>query len=50
VGKPVALALEDGLAADAEIVISSDPDRAEAAARLEGFTLGPSEAVVLRLS
>jgi alpha-glucosidase len=50
VGKPVALALEDGLAADAQIVISSDPDRAEAATRVEGFMLGPSEAVLLRLA
>jgi alpha-glucosidase len=49
-GTSVALGLEDGLAARAELVVSTDPDRADGPTALDGFTLGPSEAVLLRLS
>jgi alpha-glucosidase len=49
-GEPRALGIADDLGGDASVLLSTDPDRAEGDATLNGWTLGPSEAVLFRLS
>jgi hypothetical protein len=48
-GAPVAPELPGELRGRAQLVISSDADRADEAIDLRALSLGPSEAVLLRL-